>query len=606
MNWKSRRFSGTVSLTDKGSEVTLYGWVDTIRDHGQLLFIHIRDRSGVLQLVFDPEYNKQSYDIAQTLRSEDVIEAIGTVIERDDAAKNPHLPTGSIEIHIKSIKRLTKALTPPFIITEKELKDGEERSEFNVDEDIRLQYRYLDLRRPSMQQHLFKRYRILKVIRDYLDKEGFIEVETPVLTKSTPEGARDYLVPSRTHEGHFYALPQSPQLFKQLLMVGGFERYFQVVKCFRDEDLRPNRQPEFTQLDMEASFIDETFIYNLIEPLITKAFEIGDIKLEGPFPHITYQESMDKYGCDRPDLRFGLEMINVTEIFKNTSYKIFQSISQSNGLIKGINIKGMADQMSKSMLQEDLAKKVIPSLGAKGMTWMKVLDGKLESNIVQFLSEDEQKNIIQQLDGQNGDVLIFIADTDHALVNDVLGRFRLYIANRLNIIPKNVYKACWVVDFPLYERKDGRLHSVHHPFTTPKVDITKITDQDELLKVTAIAYDIVVNGEELGGGSIRIHDPNIQSKIFKDLGLTPEQIEQKFGFFINAFKYGTPPHGGLAIGVDRLTSMVLGLENIREVIAFPKNRVAYCPMTQAPSPVTDDQLSDLHIRTQLTPKPESK
>ena len=457
-----------------------------------------------------------------------------------------------------------------------------------------------------MQQHLFKRYRILKVIRDYLDKEGFIEVETPVLTKSTPEGARDYLVPSRTHEGHFYALPQSPQLFKQLLMVGGFERYFQVVKCFRDEDLRPNRQPEFTQLDMEASFIDETFIYNLIEPLITKAFEIGDIKLEGPFPHITYQESMDKYGCDRPDLRFGLEMINVTEIFKNTSYKIFQSISQSNGLIKGINIKGMADQMSKSMLQEDLAKKVIPSLGAKGMTWMKVLDGKLESNIVQFLSEDEQKNIIQQLDGQNGDVLIFIADTDHALVNDVLGRFRLYIANRLNIIPKNVYKACWVVDFPLYERKDGRLHSVHHPFTTPKVDITKITDQDELLKVTAIAYDIVVNGEELGGGSIRIHDPNIQSKIFKDLGLTPEQIEQKFGFFINAFKYGTPPHGGLAIGVDRLTSMVLGLENIREVIAFPKNRVAYCPMTQAPSPVTDDQLSDLHIRTQLTPKPESK
>ncbi len=606
MNWKSRRFSGTVSLTDKGSEVTLYGWVDTIRDHGQLLFIHIRDRSGVLQLVFDPEYNKQSYDIAQTLRSEDVIEAIGTVIERDDAAKNPHLPTGSIEIHIKSIKRLTKALTPPFIITEKELKDGEEKAEFNVDEDIRLQYRYLDLRRPSMQQHLFKRYRILKVIRDYLDKEGFIEVETPVLTKSTPEGARDYLVPSRTHEGHFYALPQSPQLFKQLLMVGGFERYFQVVKCFRDEDLRPNRQPEFTQLDMEASFIDETFIYNLIEPLITKAFEIGDIKLEGPFPHITYQESMDKYGCDRPDLRFGLEMINVTEIFKNTSYKIFQSISQSNGLIKGINIKGMADQMSKSMLQEDLAKKVIPSLGAKGMTWMKVLDGKLESNIVQFLSEDEQKNIIQQLDGQNGDVLIFIADTDHALVNDVLGRFRLYIANRLNIIPKNVYKACWVVDFPLYERKDGRLHSVHHPFTTPKVDITKITDQDELLKVTAIAYDIVVNGEELGGGSIRIHDPNIQSKIFKDLGLTPEQIEQKFGFFINAFKYGTPPHGGLAIGVDRLTSMVLGLENIREVIAFPKNRVAYCPMTQAPSPVTDDQLSDLHIRTQLTPKPESK
>jgi len=606
MNWKSRRFAGTVTLADKGTEVTLYGWVDTIRDHGQLLFTHIRDRSGVLQLVFDPEFNKPAYEVAQTLRSEDVIEAVGTVIERADEAKNPHLPTGSIEIHIKTIKRLTKAQTPPFMITEKELKDGETRPEFNVDEDIRMQYRYLDLRRPSMQQNLFKRYRILKVIRDYLDKEGFIEVETPVLTKSTPEGARDYLVPSRTHEGQFYALPQSPQLFKQLLMVGGFERYFQVTKCFRDEDLRPNRQPEFTQLDMEASFIDETFIYSLIEPLVIKAFEVGGITLQAPFPHITYQESMDKYGCDRPDLRFGLEMTNVTDIFKHTSYKIFQSISQSGGLIKGINISGMADHMSKSMLQEDLAKKVIPSMGAKGMTWMKVIDGKLESNIVQFLSDTEQSAIIDKLQGKNGDVLIFIADIDHALVNDVLGRFRLYIANRLNLIPKDIYKPCWVVDFPLYERKDGRLHSVHHPFTSPKVDITQIENQDDLLKVTAIAYDVVVNGEELGGGSIRIHDPNIQAKIFKDLGLTPEQIEQKFGFFINAFKYGTPPHGGLAIGVDRLTSMVLGLENIREVIAFPKNRVAYCPLTQAPSPVTTDQLTELHIRTHIPAKPQPK
>lgn len=591
MNWKNRHFTGDLSLKNTDPKVTMYGWVDTIRDHGQLLFCHLRDREGVIQLVFDPEKNPESYKVAQVLRSEDVVEINGEIVERSDEAKNPNLPTGSFEVHVNNITILTKAETPPFIISEKD--------DFKVDEDIRLQYRYLDLRRPKMQQNIIKRHRILKKIQDILDEKGFISVETPMLTKSTPEGARDYLVPSRPHPGKFYALPQSPQLFKQMLMISGLERYYQIVKCFRDEDLRPNRQPEFTQLDMEASFIDESFIYELLEEIAISVFALEGKTLKANFPHITYAEAMEKYGNDRPDLRFDMQMVNATSIFKDTSYKIFNMIVGSGGLIKGINIKNKADQMSKSMLQEDLAKKVIPKLGAKGMTWMKFIDGKLESNIVQFLSETEQNAIVETMQAQNNDVLIFIADTSHALVNDVLGRFRAYIAERLDIIPKDLLSPCWVIDFPLYEEKDGRLHSVHHPFTSPNQDISKITDKDTLLKVNSRAYDLVVNGEELGGGSIRIHDPKIQEKVFQDLGLTDAQIEEKFGFFVKAFKYGTPPHGGIALGVDRLVSMILGVENIREVIAFPKNRVAYCPLTQAPSNVDDAQLDELSIKKNI-------
>lgn len=596
MNWKDRKFVNTLTTTPVGQAVTLYGWVDTIRDHGQLLFIHIRDRSGVIQVVFDPEQNKPAYDAAQALRSEYVIEVNGTLQERTDEHKNPNLPTGNIEVVVDTLTILTQAETPPFLITEKETED---ETPFNVDEDLRMKYRYLDLRRASMQDSLIKRSELVKIIRDTLDTHGFVDVETPMLTKSTPEGARDYLVPSRTHDGKFFALPQSPQLFKQLLMLSGLERYFQIVKCFRDEDLRPNRQPEFTQMDLEASFIDETFIFQLMEELMEKLFGHVGKTLKGPFPHISYQESMAKYGCDRPDIRFDMEMVDVSDTLKNVNYKIFKMILEKGGKIKGITVKNAASKLSKNMMQEEIAKKVIPSMGAKGLTWMKVVDGKLESNVVQFFSEEEQATLMAAMSAENDDILCFIADTNPKLVDDVLGRFRVYMGQKMGLIDPSVLAPCWVTNFPLYEESDGRLVSIHHPFTAPDQDISTITDKKDLLKVNSRGYDLVINGEEVGGGSIRIHDPKVQEKVFQDLGLSDDEIQEKFGFFVDAFKYGAPPHGGIALGIDRLVAMILSKENIREVIAFPKNRVAHCPLTHAPSTVSPDQLDDLNIALNL-------
>ena len=583
--------------------VHLYGWVDTIRDHGSLLFIHIRDISGVIQIVFDKEKEKNIYEKARTLHNEYVIEVQGKIKKRETENINAHLPTGQIEVEANKLTILNTAKTPPFMITEKSMYSAEEtKQEFNVDEDLRLQYRFLDLRRPSMQKNLIARHNVLKIIRNFCADTGFFELETPILTKSTPEGARDFLVPSRAHPHNFYALPQSPQLFKQLLMMSGFDKYFQIVKCFRDEDLRPNRQPEFTQLDLEASFIDEEYIYTTIESLLVKLFESQNKSLKPPFLRMTYKNAIENYGNDHPDLRFDLKLHQLTKSLKNTNYKILNTIANQGGLIIGLNIKNKADQMSKSMLQEELAKKAIAKCGGKGLTWMKVQDNTLQSNVVQFFSKDEQAEIMSTLNAENNDVLILIADQNPKKTYEIAGRFRLYIAEKLNLIDPTKICPCWITDFPMMEESDGKLTAVHHPFTQPQEDITKLKNKEDILNITARAYDIVINGEEIGGGSIRIHNPKTQERIFELLNLTKQEISDKFGFFINALEYGTPPHGGIALGIDRLISMLVDENSIRQVITFPKNRAALCPLTQAPNKVSNKQLEDINIKLTLLPK----
>ncbi len=521
----------------------------------------------------------------------------GRVTLRRKDALNPALPTGQIEVLATGLRILAKSKTMPFQISEKAMVFGEEiqAGPENVDEEIRLRYRYLDLRRPSVQDTFIKRYRIIKCIRDFLDPLNFIEIETPFLTRSTPEGARDYLVPSRVHHGKFYALPQSPQLFKQLLMIGGMDRYFQIARCFRDEDLRPNRQPEFTQLDLEASFIDEEFIYETIEALIVQMFAIGDIALQRPFPRMTYETAMNLYGTDRPDLRFGMAFVDVTNIFQNTDYAIFRQIIDKGGEIRGFSVKDPTGALSKNILQNDYAKTIVPRFGAKGLSWMKVFDGKLQSNIVQFFSPGEQEGLMECFGAQDGDVLMMIADESGDLVKKVLGRLRRHVAERLNLIPEDQWRPLWVTDFPLFELKDGQIGSQHHPFTMPdKTDF----DPDNMAALQALnsrAYDLVMNGEELGGGSIRIHSMDIQKKIFHALGLSREETTAKFGFFLKALEYGAPPHAGLALGLDRVIAMILRTPSIRDVIAFPKNRKAFCPLTEAPSTADNLQLEELGL-----------
>ncbi|MEN6320572.1 MAG: aspartate--tRNA ligase [Syntrophaceae bacterium] len=597
MMYHSRIQCGSLGLSDVGRVVVLAGWVDALRDHGEVLFIHLRDRSGIIQAVFSPEFASQSVcGTAASLRNEFCIALTGHVHKRSEDTENPNIDTGLIEVMATDLTILSKSEILPFSISEKAMVAGASiKGADSVSEDIRLQYRYLDLRRPTMQHYLTKRHRIIKTVRDFLDEHGFIEIETPMLTKSTPEGARDYLVPSRVHQGRFYALPQSPQLFKQLLMVGGYERYFQVVRCFRDEDLRPNRQPEFTQLDLEASFIDEEFIYELMEELIVRMFAVGNIALTRPFPRMTYQEAMDTMGSDRPDTRIGLRFVETTDIFRNTAYGIFKQILQRGGCIKGINIKQQSEKLSKNVLQNEYAKEIVPGFGAKGMTWMRVMESGLESNIVQFFSKDEQKGIMERFRAENGDVIIMIADASYEVVTSALGQLRLHIADRLGLIPENTYSPLWVTDFPLFTATEEGITSSHHPFTSPDRMDFDPAYREGLLSLRSRAYDIVVNGEELGGGSIRINDRDVQWKIFQALGLTEREIEEKFGFFLRALDFGAPPHGGIALGMDRVCSMILGTSSIREVIAFPKNRSAFCPLTQAPSEVAHDQLEELGL-----------
>ena len=606
MTWKERTYCGALTAADAGKSVLLMGWVDAIRDHGNILFFHLRDVRGIVQVVFDPQKNKAGYESATLVREEYVIEVRGRVAPREKSAENPTLMTGQIEILANQLTILSKSKTVPFQISEKAMVFGEEvhAGPENVDEEIRLKYRYLDLRRPSVQDVFLKRYRIIKCIRDFLDPLNFIEIETPFLTRSTPEGARDYLVPSRVHHGKFYALPQSPQLFKQILMIGGMDRYFQIARCFRDEDLRPNRQPEFTQLDMEASFIDEEFIYETIEELTARMFAVGGITLPRPFPRMTYETAMNRYGTDRPDLRFGMAFVDATDIFENTDYTIFRHIIDKGGQIRGFSVHDPDGALSKNILQNDYAQRIVPQFGARGLTWMKVVDGKLQSNIVQFFSPLEQEGLLSHFHGRDGDVIMMIADESGDLVKKVLGRLRNHVAERLSLIPDDSWQPLWVTDFPLFELKDDQISSQHHPFTMPDKTDFDPDDMDALQALNSRAYDLVMNGEELGGGSIRIHRMDVQKKIFQALGLSREEADAKFGFFLKALEYGTPPHAGLALGLDRVIAMILGTPSIRDVIAFPKNRSAFCPLTEAPSFADDAQLEELALKSHSNPEPE--
>ena len=598
MQFSQRVFCGLLTPDDVGRKVLLAGWVDAFRDHGGLLFIHLRDRSGIMQVVFSPEV--APIDVCQkaaSLRAEYCVAVVGEVKKRLVGTENTNIETGNVEVMVTELRVLSESDSLPFAVSEKAMvagmaSDGTD----NVTEDLRLQYRYLDIRRPSMRDNLISRHRIFQCARQFLDSRGFVEVETPMLTMSTPEGARDYLVPSRIHSQKFYALPQSPQLFKQLLMIGGMERYFQLARCFRDEDLRPNRQPEFTQLDVEASFVDEESLYELVEELVVRMFAVGGIVLSRPFARMTYAEAMDATGSDRPDLRFGLRFVDVTDVFSQTNYSIFRQVLQRGGCIKGINIKGQSDNLSKNVLQNEYAKQIAPSFGAKGMTWMRAEQGKLESNIVQFFSSQEQDDLRRKFDVADGDVLIMIADPSYAIVTSALGQLRLHLAHRLNLVPGNSFCPVWITEFPLFEAtEEGGVTSSHHPFTAPDRTDFDPKNIDELLTLRSRAFDLVISGEELGGGSIRISDRDLQRKIFAALGLSEQETKEKFGFFLRAFDFGAPPHGGLALGMDRTVSMILQTPSIREVIAFPKNRSAACPLTGAPSMVKRDQLAELGL-----------
>jgi aspartyl-tRNA synthetase len=542
-------------------------------------------------VVFNPDTNKQAHALAQEVRNEHVLQVRGKVMARPTGTVNFQIPTGEIEVMAITLTILNASKTPPFSIEEDE----------EVSENLRLQYRYLDLRRPDVQRNIVLRHQLNKVIRQFLDNKGFIEIETPFLTKSTPEGARDYLVPSRVNPGNFYALPQSPQLFKQILMVAGFDRYYQIVRCFRDEDLRADRQPEFTQLDMEMSFIDREDIFVLVEELMKKVFaEIKGITLTTPFPRLSYQEAVNRFGVDKPDVRFGLELRDVTQIVSGTEFKVFRTAIGSKGIVKGLCIPQAASWSRKEV--DDLTQEA-QSLGAQGLAWVKVTDKGYDSPITKFFTPAMLQDITKAMEAQPGDLMIFVADKP-TVINAVLGELRLRLAKKLNLLSsdfsKTQYKFLWVVDFPLleYDETEKRYVAIHHPFTSP-IDEDLPFLESAPLKVRAKAYDLVLNGEEVGGGSLRIHKTDLQSRIFKVLGIGPEEAQAKFGFLLEALGYGAPPHGGIAFGLDRLAMILAGRDSIRDLIAFPKTQKAICPLTDAPSKVSDQQLKELHIKLDL-------
>ncbi len=580
-------YCGDLRITDNGQKVKLCGWVENWRDHGGIVFIDLRDLTGITQIVFNPEVSKEVHEIAHKLRAEFVIAIEGEVSPRPEGTVNPKLPTGEIEVIVKKVEILSPAKTPPFII--------EDRIE--VSENLRLKYRYLDLRRPKMQKNIVIRHKTAQIVRNFLNENNFLEIETPFLTKSTPEGARDYLVPSRVNPGKFYALPQSPQLFKQILMISGFDRYYQIVRCFRDEDLRADRQPEFTQIDMEMSFVDREDVMNITENLIKKIFtEIKGLEFNENFPVITYSEAIDKYGLDAPDIRFDLHLVNLTDIFQNTSFKVFANAVKNKGIIKAIKVKDGAKFSRKDL--DDLTE-FVKIYGAKGMAWIKILENEWQSPIVKFFSDDEKQKLQERLNLEPGDLVVFGADSSK-IVNESLGHLRKELAKRLNLINENEFKFVWVIDFPLLEwdEEEKRYVALHHPFTSPlDEDIELLETSPD--KVRSKAYDIVLNGIELGGGSIRIHRKDIQEKVFNALGLEEKDAKEKFGFLLEAFEYGAPPHGGLAIGFDRLLMFLTDSENIRDVIPFPKTQKATCLMTGAPSEVDKKQLKELNIKITL-------
>ena len=589
--WKRSSYCAEPTEAQIGETLTLMGWVDNRRDLGGLIFIELRDRTGVMQIVFDESENDADvFKQAESIRSEFVLAVRGKLIKRDDETINPRLSTGTIELRASELKILSRSETPPFAIAD----------DVGTQESLRLKYRYLDLRRPDMQRVLMTRHRIAKIARDYYDQNGFVEIETPLLGKSTPEGARDYLVPSRVHPGEFYALPQSPQQFKQLLMLSGFDRYFQIAKCFRDEDLRADRQPEFTQIDLEMSFVDEDDVMAVNEGFMQKVFkDILHIDIALPLPRMPYKEAMDRFGSDKPDTRFGLELIDVSDIAKEVEFQVFSGALKSGGSVRAINAKDTVDKLARREI--DALVEYVKQYRAKGLAWISITaDGQIKSAITKFMTEEQIQAIIARCDGQPNDTLFFVADGDDSVVYAALGALRLELARKFDLIDQNRWDLLWVTDFPLleYSPEEKRYVAMHHPFTSAKDEDLSLLDQNPGA-VRAKAYDIVLNGNELGGGSIRIHTPEMQAKMFELLGFTKEQAEEQFGFLMNAFQYGAPPHGGLAFGLDRLVMLLTGATSIRDVIAFPKIQNASDPMTEAPSAVDRKQLRELSIKVDL-------
>ncbi len=581
---KRTHMCGTLNMSNVEQEVVLNGWVAKRRNLGGLIFVDLRDKTGIVQVTFDDTIPQEVFDKADSLRGEYVIGVKGIVKER--SAKNPNISTGDIEVFAKDIVVYAEAETPPIYI-----KDDD-----NVDDNLRLKYRYLDLRKVKMQRNLTFRHKVVKVTRDYFDENGFTEVETPMLIKSTPEGARDYIVPSRVHQGSFYALPQSPQLFKQLLMVGGTDRYMQIVKCFRDEDLRADRQPEFTQIDLEMSFVDMDDVIAMQEGFLKRVFkDVMNIDIPTPFPRLTWDEAMERYGSDKPDTRFGFELKKLNDVVAGCDFKVFTDALEAGGDVRGICIDGGSEKFSRKDI--DKLTNETKAYGAKGLVWIRVNEGEYASSVNKFFTQEQLAEIANVFEAKVGD-LIFICSDKAKVVFDSLGFLRREIAKRMGLLDDSQYNLLWVVDFPLFEKDDetGELHAMHHPFTSPKIDQLHLLDTNPEA-VKANAYDIVLNGVELGGGSIRIHDKDVQAKMFEVLGLTKEECDEKFGFLIEAFKYGVPPHGGLAYGLDRLVMLLLGESSIREVMAFPKNQNAQCLVSEAPAPVDAIQLEELGIET---------
>ncbi|ORJ57096.1 aspartate--tRNA ligase [Geothermobacter hydrogeniphilus] len=583
-SWKRTHYCGDLRAEHIGSKVCIMGWVQRRRDHGGLIFIDLRDRTGIVQLALDPDRDPEAHTKADRIRNEWVIAAIGTVSPRPEGTVNPKMKTGEVEIEISELRILNQAKTPPFMLDEYT----------DVAENLRLKYRYLDLRRPTVQHCLMMRHQVTRTVRNYLDEEGFLDIETPVLTKSTPEGARDYLVPSRVSPGQFYALPQSPQLFKQLLMVSGFDRYAQIVKCFRDEDLRADRQPEFTQIDCEMSFVDRDDVMDIMEAMIARVFkETINVELSLPMPRMAYAEAIDRYGVDNPDLRFDLELVEITDIVRGCGFKVFADVAGSGGMVKAINVKGGSGLSRKEL--DDLTG-FVANYGAKGLAWVKMTADGWQSPIAKFFQPEELRAIEQALGAAEGDLLLFVADKP-ATTNQALGRLRQHLGQKLDLVKKGDFRFVWITDFPLLEwdEEQKRHVAVHHPFTAPLDEDIPLLDSDPG-KVRAKAYDLVLNGSEIGGGSIRIHDQAIQQRMFNLLGIDDEEAQLKFGFLLDALSYGAPPHGGIAFGLDRLTMILAGTDSIRDVIAFPKTQKATCLLSEAPGEVDPAQLRDLGIR----------